>query len=572
MLAYGTHTSHTTFNIPSKMQKLKAKLHRRTSSQDPRTAPANDTPENNAIRGVKAFCESAGVGNSEDEVLHLPIIVDAAESSPAAAKAAAAQIRTCLSKENYSRPHVQYNAVMLVRILSDNPGKTFTRCLDVKFATTVKELLRTSQDPSVQQLVRETLENFEGQKKDDEGLGPLREMWTKEKAKPSRMQSNGTPAQSTPYARQQQDQHNYFARSHRARNTLPSPPELAARIEEAKTSAKLLLQVVQSTPPTEIINNDLITEFSQRCQSASRSVQGYIQADSPPPDDDTLLTLIETNDQLSLAMSRHQRAVLQARKSLSSQNASPSPSTGAGGVTSPPAAPPTRAEPQNPFADSAQQPPPQNLQAPLNPAPPSQSYAQPQPQTRSYSQPRSQPHYPPSNPTHHDMPPHSPQEEMYESDYRIPARPAPGSAPGPGQRQDARVEDNQYRHLIPNHPAANAESPSDYAPTPQNTYPPPNAYPTPPQQTGHLSQTSSSEQPYQTHATNYPPPTDYPPPSGYGQDPTMLSGNQANFAGTNGGGAMERNSYVSPISPVDRQGGRDGPGQGQGFGGRSYGY
>ena len=100
---------------------------------------------------------------------------------------------------------------------------------------------------------------------------------------------------------------------HRPR-TLPPPHELAQRIEEARTSAKLLMQVVESTPPSEVLSNDLIKEFAERCQTASRSVHGYINADSPPPDDDTLQTLIETNDQLAAAMSRHQRAVLQSRR------------------------------------------------------------------------------------------------------------------------------------------------------------------------------------------------------------------------------------------------------------------
>lgn len=103
---------------------------------------------------------------------------------------------------------------------------------------------------------------------------------------------------------------------------LPSPVELAGRIEEARTSAKLLLQLVQSTPPHELIDNDLVKEFAERCTSAQRSIQGYIACDNPAPDDDTMLTLIETNEQLSLAASKHQRAVLQARRAI---GASPSP-------------------------------------------------------------------------------------------------------------------------------------------------------------------------------------------------------------------------------------------------------
>jgi hypothetical protein len=118
-----------------------------------------------------------------EEVLHLPTIVEAAESSPAAAKECAQVIRKFLSKDNYSRPHVQYNSIMLVRILSDNPGPTFTRNIDKKFADTVKELLRMGRDPSVKQILIETLDNFQREKKHDENLAVLIQMWEKEQAK-----------------------------------------------------------------------------------------------------------------------------------------------------------------------------------------------------------------------------------------------------------------------------------------------------------------------------------------------------------------------------------------------------
>lgn len=72
---------------------------------------------------------------------------------------------------------------MLIRILADNPGKSFTRNLDTKFVITVKELLRDGRDMSVQQILRETLDTFEAQKADDETLVPLKEMWKKEKQK-----------------------------------------------------------------------------------------------------------------------------------------------------------------------------------------------------------------------------------------------------------------------------------------------------------------------------------------------------------------------------------------------------
>jgi hypothetical protein len=117
--------------------------------------------------------------------------VEAAESTPAAAKECAYQIRKCLSKDNMARPDVQYNAIMLMRILSDNPGATFTKNIDKKYVETVKELIRMGRDPSVQQILRETLDNFERDKKSDVNLGPLLEMWKKEQIKIKKTYGNG---------------------------------------------------------------------------------------------------------------------------------------------------------------------------------------------------------------------------------------------------------------------------------------------------------------------------------------------------------------------------------------------
>ena len=71
--------------------------------------PQGDAPEAVVVREVTAFCESGGPDseNAGDEYLHLPAIVDAAESSPAAAKEAAVTIRGYLSKVHYARGYAQ---------------------------------------------------------------------------------------------------------------------------------------------------------------------------------------------------------------------------------------------------------------------------------------------------------------------------------------------------------------------------------------------------------------------------------------------------------------------------------
>ncbi|EME86265.1 uncharacterized protein MYCFIDRAFT_151285 [Pseudocercospora fijiensis CIRAD86] len=304
---------------------------RNRDSPDFDNAPA-DSPEANAPRAIRLFCESASTSNGGEEVLHLPVIVESAESSPMAAASAAIQIRKFLSKEWQSKPRVQYNAIMLIRILSDNPGATFTRNFDKSFVTTVKELLRTGKDQSTQQILRETLDALEVNKQYDEGVQPLLAMWRKEKGMGGSLSGGGRMSMSFsrastqlnrtgfphPNPQEQQQQHRQDSGNRRRRDGagLPNAVELASRVEEAKNTAKILLQLVQSTPAEQVLHDELLKEFNDRCQSAQKSMQSYINADHPSPDHDTMHTLIETNEQLSLATSRYQRAVLAARRAL----------------------------------------------------------------------------------------------------------------------------------------------------------------------------------------------------------------------------------------------------------------
>ncbi|CAG1960049.1 hypothetical protein SNK03_005274 [Fusarium graminearum] len=306
------------------IRKKASNVSNRTSDGPSGTSPSGTTPagspEATAHNSVKAFCESGGKAK-QDEVLFLPPIVDAAESSPAAAAECARLIRKYLSKDYFSKPSWQYNAVMLLRILTDNPGPTFTRNLDQKFVDTVRSLLKHLRDPSVRQIVMETLDDFQHSKAYDENLTLLISMWQKEKEEAYK--NYGGPQQpmmspggynTSPPAQNPHSQ-NYFARHH-TNKRLPDPIELASRLEEARTSAKLLEQVVMNTPPGEILDNDLIKEFADRCSSASRSIQGYMTSEDPTPDNDTMENLIDTNEQLQTALNQHKRAVLSARKQL----------------------------------------------------------------------------------------------------------------------------------------------------------------------------------------------------------------------------------------------------------------
>ncbi|KAK4222344.1 hypothetical protein QBC38DRAFT_375314 [Podospora fimiseda] len=305
-----------------------------SSSDNPTLSadPENDTPEGIANRCVKSFCESRGSA-SGDDVVFLPAIVEAAVASPAAATECARLIRKFLGRDYWTKPSYQYNAIMLIRILCDNPGQSFTRNLDKKFVDTTKELLKSGRDVSVRQMLMETLDSFENTKGYDEGLALIIEMWRKEKEKAYRaygVSSKSRTVYVPPFQGQYQHsgyqqgaggpyQQGPYQQPHRSRSSgksLPDPVELANRLEEARTSAKLLEQVVANTPPTEVLDNELIREFSDRCSGAAKSIQGYLSATNPAPDNDTMENLIDTNEQLQQALNHHRRAVLQARKHL----------------------------------------------------------------------------------------------------------------------------------------------------------------------------------------------------------------------------------------------------------------
>ncbi|KAK3996288.1 hypothetical protein QBC44DRAFT_377913 [Cladorrhinum sp. PSN332] len=299
--------------------------------------PENDTPEGIANRCVKSFCESRGSA-SGDDVVFLPAIVEAAVASPAAATECARLIRKFLGRDYWTKPSFQYNAIMLIRILCDNPGPAFTRNLDKKFVDTTKELLRSGRDVSVRQMLMETLDSFENTKGYDEGLALVIEMWRKEKEKAykayggqadsrtvyvppfqGQYQHGGYQQGAGPYQQgpgPYQEPRDPYRRSRSNGNRLPDPVELANRLEEARTSAKLLEQVVANTPPAEVFDNELIKEFADRCAGATKSIQGYMAATNPPPDNDTMESLIDTNEQLQQALNHHHRAVLQAKKHL----------------------------------------------------------------------------------------------------------------------------------------------------------------------------------------------------------------------------------------------------------------
>lgn len=206
----------------------------------------------------------------------------------------------------------QYNAIVVFRILAENPGQSFTRNINATFVDTITALLRSGKDASVQQILRETLLNLEMERSQDPGVQQLLRVWRLNKnqsAIPLNYPITPTISQSQ-YQKSQQP----------ASAKFPPPEELSLRIEEARNTAKILTQLVQTTPQSDVLSSDLMIEFTQRCQTAQRSMQSFINC--APPDDDTLQNLIEVNEQLNLSIGKCQRAVLNARRLTTTNNGS----------------------------------------------------------------------------------------------------------------------------------------------------------------------------------------------------------------------------------------------------------
>jgi hypothetical protein len=318
---------------------------------------------------------------------------------------------------------------------------------------------------------------MEREKAYDTNLNTMFAMWRKEKGLMANAAKQLGPRKlNAPGWNGQQVQGGFSDGGRPSRSKgLPPPIELAGRIEEARTSAKLLLQLVQSTPAHELIGNELVKEFAERCTAAQRSVQGYIACDSPAPDDDTMLTLIETNEQLSLAASKHQRAVLQARRLHS-----PSP------VTTPPISQVNSNNvpagiPQQSFGTSGL--PPHNgapSLPPMNATTTDMSYGQPpasgytSPPGSTYSPPPGAPQsYPPPTQSYAPPPAQVANPASYKNDELPlpPALQAGGTRPRPTSTS-APTDDNPFadHHTSTYTPPTNPRS-EGYGGSPDSYHP-----------------------------------------------------------------------------------------------------
>ncbi|KAK9387447.1 hypothetical protein V1515DRAFT_601849 [Lipomyces mesembrius] len=232
-----------------------------------------------------------------DDVAQLPVIVECAQATPLAAKGAVKAIRKRLDPKHASSTVSQYNAIMVLRILVDANSPTILNQIgeDEKLAPVVKDVLKRSRDPSVRELLATTLEHFAFEKPSTTELAELNKVYSIYVAGRSGSYKN-SPSRHEPVSQE----------------------KLEDVVEEAKTSASLLRQVVSTTPPVEISGSPLVMEFYERCVQLSSKIQSYLSRDSVPPlDESMIMTLISANDTLGTALEAHKAALDRASSLVS---------------------------------------------------------------------------------------------------------------------------------------------------------------------------------------------------------------------------------------------------------------
>ncbi|KAK9484857.1 hypothetical protein V1527DRAFT_468831 [Lipomyces starkeyi] len=232
-----------------------------------------------------------------DDVAQLPVIVECAQATPLAAKEAIKAVRKRLDPKHASSTVSQYNAIMVLRILVDANSQTILNQIgeDDKLAPVVKDVLKRSRDPSVRELLATTLEHFAFEKPSAAELAELNKVYATYVAGGSE---------------------SYKLRP--SRHEPVSQEKLEDVVEEAKTSASLLRQVVSTTPPVEISGSPLVMEFYERCVQLSSKIQSYLSRDSVPPlDESMIMTLISANDTIGTALEAHKAALDRASSLVS---------------------------------------------------------------------------------------------------------------------------------------------------------------------------------------------------------------------------------------------------------------
>lgn len=231
--------------------------------------------------------------------MQLPIIVECAQSSPQAAAEAVRAVRKRIDPKRSTNRAIQYNAIVVLRILGSSNSPTVLDQMeqDKKLPIVVSDLLRHTKDPSVKQELCDTLQFFYEKRSGEQLLQPLKAIY-EQYLSTSKERDRGRPR--LPH------------------ETRPVPAEtIPELVQEAKSSASLLLQLVQTTAPAQISGSPLVLEFYERCVRLSSKIQSYLARDNVNMSEEVIADLIDSNEHLSAAVDAHSNALNRAASLVS---------------------------------------------------------------------------------------------------------------------------------------------------------------------------------------------------------------------------------------------------------------
>ncbi|KAK9479315.1 hypothetical protein V1514DRAFT_341869 [Lipomyces japonicus] len=254
-----------------------------SSSKDPGSTSATaissfcdqKTLSSALTRLTKPFSSSPAATASQDHIALLPVIVENAEATPAAAVLAIKTLRKRLDFKHGASTVAQYNAVIVLRVLADANSPNILARLndDSKLVTAIVSLLNSNKDLSVKHLLRDTLRHFAVDMPD------------------------AVPA----LAALHKDNHPTAAAA--------AAPPVTEIISEANSSAGLLRQMLLSTPPVQLAASPLVLEFYDRCVALAAQLGTVLSANSLSLNEVTTAAVISASEEISTTLDLHKAAL-----------------------------------------------------------------------------------------------------------------------------------------------------------------------------------------------------------------------------------------------------------------------
>ncbi|KAK9464778.1 hypothetical protein V1512DRAFT_255068 [Lipomyces arxii] len=255
------------------------KVFRRTSKEDPEVQVVNAInsfcARGKAKKGLFGTSGEVKIDETHDDVTQLPVIVECAQATANAAREAVRATRKQLDPKRGGSSASQCRAVMVLRILVDAGSDNVLAQVeeDEKLVSVVRSVMRQTGDLSLRQMMIDALAHF-ADKKELKRLKGVND--------------------------------EYKSRIGGEKMKEVNIEKIEGLIEEAKSSAGLLQQVLSTTPPAQMAGSPLVMEFYDRCTKLKTKIQSYLSREYDSPlQASIIMNLISASDTIDTAMDQH---------------------------------------------------------------------------------------------------------------------------------------------------------------------------------------------------------------------------------------------------------------------------